>query len=158
MSELRRYLLAVTAAALAVSLARAVPQNKSIGRMADLFGGLLVLIVFLRPILSLRIGDLRYFSGFRPDEALIDEAISEGEKESARLITEQTRTYILDKAQALGCEVEAQIELAELSEHYCYPYRVTLRGRWSAQQQQSLSEYLFQTLGIPEERQIWQEE
>ena len=158
MSVLQRYLLAVTAAALAVSLVRAVPQNRSIGRIVDLIGGVIVLIVLLRPVLSLSVHDLdSFFSEFRPDDALIDEAVSAGEKESARLITEQTRAYILDKARALGAEVTVQIELAALSEHYQYPYRVTLRGRWTAQQRKALGDYLFQALGIPEERQIWQE-
>ena len=159
MSALQRYLLAVTAAALAVSLVRAVPQNRSIARIVDLLGGVIVLIVLLRPIFSLRIHDLdSCFTEFRPDGALIDEAVSAGEKESARLITEQTRAYILDKARSLGAEVTVQIELAALSEHYQYPYRVTLQGRWTARQRQALGDYLFQTLGIPEERQIWQEE
>ena len=158
MRAVQGYLFAAVAAALAVSLLRAVPQNRSVRRIADLLGGILVLLVLLRPLIRLRIGDLDdYLARLRPDEALIDSAVQAGQSESARLISEQTAAYILDKAQALGTQIEVQVELAELSEHYHYPYAVKLRGSWSLNQRLALSEYISQTLGIPEERQLWLE-
>ncbi len=154
-----KYLFSVVAAALAVSLVSVLPQSKGIRRISSLLGGLIVLLALLRPVLRLRIGNLEhYLDRYQADCASVNAVVRAGEKESARLITEQTRAYILDKAGALGIEVEPQIELAALSEHYRYPYRVTLRGSWTAQSRQELSQYISQTLGIPEERQIWQED
>ena len=159
MRAVQGYLFAAVAAALAVSMLRTVPQNRSVRRIADLLGGIIVLLVLLRPLIRLRVGDLGdYLARFRPDEAMIDSAVQAGQSESARLISEQTAAYILDKAQDLGARLEVQVELAELSEHYHYPCAVTLRGGWSAEQKRALADYISQTLGIPEERQIWQEE
>ena len=152
-------LIAVTACALAVSLLRAVPQSAAIRRVTELLGGILLLMTLLQPLLRLQVGDLgEYLERYRPRDAAVERSLRSAQKETARLITEQTRTYILDKARELGSEVEVQIELAALSEHYQYPYRVTLRGRWTEAQRVALSEYLARTLGIPKERQLWQEE
>ena len=159
MSAVRRYLLALVAAALAVSLVKIIPQSKGLRRVVDLLGGTVLLITLMRPLIALRLGDpAEYLQKVKPDDALIDEAVAHAENESARLITDQTEAYILDKARALGADLEVRVELAALSEHYRYPYRATIRGVWTASQKQALSEYLSQTLGILEERQIWQEE
>ena len=153
---IRRYLLSVVTCALAVSLVCSVPQKKGIARIASALGGVILLITFLQPLLRLRVGDLgTWLDRYAPDDSLISSAMEEREKESSGLISEQTRAYILDKARALGADLEVEIELAALSEHYCYPYRVTLRGQWLPDQKKSLSSYIADTLGIPEERQIW---
>ena len=153
---MQRYLLSVVACALAVSLACSVPQKKSIERIAALLGGVILLTALLRPLLALRVGDPgAWLERYAPEDSLIDSAVEAQEKESARLISEQTAAYILDKARALGMDPEVEIELAALSGHYSYPYRVTLRGAWQPDQRASLGEYISETLGIPEERQIW---
>ncbi len=159
MNALRDYLLGVVAASFLVSLVCAFPQRKSIKRVLTLCGGLFLLITLVRPILHLRIGDLQaYFQQYEMDESLISDALQEGQKESARLITEQTEEYILDKAAELGASITPEVALAALSENYQYPYSVTLHGQWTQAQQQELSTYISQTLGIPEERQIWSED
>lgn len=154
-----KYLLAIVAAALAVSLAASIPQKKSIKQIVTLLGGAILLIALIRPVISLHFGDLEeYLSRFEPDEALISGALQQEQNETSALITQATREYILDKARELGASVEVEIELAALSDSYQYPYRVRLTGTWTVGQRQELSEYISQTLGIPEERQIWNED
>ena len=153
---IRQYLFSVVTCALAVSLVCSVPQKKAIARIAATLGGVILLITFLQPLLRLRVGDLSaWLDRYAPDDSLLSSALEDREEESSRLISEQTRAYILDKAQALGADLEVEIELAALSEHYRYPWRVTLRGQWLPDQKTSLSKYIVDTLGIPEERQIW---
>lgn len=159
MNEIKDFLFGVVAASFLVSLVCAFPQRKSIKRALTLCGGLFLLITLVRPILSFRFGDMQaYFQQYQVDESLISDALEEGQNESARLITEQTEEYILDKAAELGANVIPEVTLAALSENYQYPYSVTLRGRWTQAQQQELTTYISQTLGIPEERQIWSED
>lgn len=159
MSEIRGYLLGVVAASFLVSLVCAFPQNKSIKRVLTLCGGLFLLLTLIGPILSFRVGDLsRYLDQCHVDESLISKALEDGQKESARLITEQTQEYILDKAAQLGADITPEVTLAALSENYQYPYSVTLHGQWTHSQRQELTTYISQTLGIPEERQIWSED
>ena len=159
MNGVRGYLLSIVAASLIVSLISVYPQKKSFQRVIILFGGLFLLLTLLRPVLSFRFGDLRsYLAQFEADESLISDAVEEGQNESARLITEQTQEYILDKAEELGMSLSAEVSLAALSDSYQYPYSVTLHGHWTQEQKQTLAMYISQTLGIPEERQIWNED
>ncbi len=114
--------------------------------------------MLLGPLLRLRSIDPEdYLKRYQPDEALIDEAVQDGQNRAEALITEQTCAYILDKAAALGAEVQAEVTLAALSEHYAYPWAVTITGRWTQAQRRALSDYIAQTLGIPPERQTWEE-
>lgn len=153
---MRKYLLSVVAAAFLVSLVEALPQKRSTHRILALCGGIFLLLTVVRPMLSLTREDVsRYFSSEQADTSVIDEAVENRQKESARLITQRTQEYILDKAAALGFTVEAQVELRLLTEEYQYPYSVTLRGQWTPAQKSELEKYISQTLGIPEERQIW---
>lgn len=159
MSEVRGYLLSIVGASFLVSLVCAFPQKKGIKRVVTLCGGLFLLLTLVRPILSFRFGDLtKYLKQYQVDDTVISEALEAGQNESARLITQQTVEYILDKAAALGADICPEVTLAALGESYQYPHSVTITGQWTPQQRQELTMYISQTLGIPEERQIWSED
>lgn len=159
MSGIRGYLLGIVAASFLVSLVCAFPQTKGIKRVLTLCGGLFLLLTLVRPVLAFRVGDLRsYLDQYSLDDSVISQALEDGQNESARLITEQTSEYILDKAAELGASITPEVTLASLSESYQYPYSVTIKGQWTPRQRQELTTYISQTLGIPEERQIWSED
>lgn len=156
MSDVRGYLLSIVAASFLVSLVSVFPQKKTFQRVIVLCGGLFILVTLLRPIISFRFGDLRkYLDRYEVDESLISDALEESQNESARLITEQTEEYILDKAAELGMTLSVEVSLATLTGSYQYPYSVTLEGSCTQEQRTALAVYISQTLGIPEERQIW---
>ena len=158
MIAVQNALFRVVAAALAVSLISVIPMKRSLRRVISAGCGALLLLTVLTPLLRLRDVDPRdYLSQFEIDDSLIDGALRDGQTRARALIKEQTEAYIWDKAAAMGAEVRAQVTLAALSEHYSYPYAVTLTGRWTASQRQALSGYIAQTLGIPPERQTWRE-
>lgn len=71
-----------------------------------------------------------------------------------QLITDTARTYILDKAQAVGASVEAEVTTDNRS-GYPVPWGVRLSGSRTPEQQELLSRWLWEVLGIPEERQEW---
>ena len=158
MSGVQAVLFRVVAAALAVSLITAVPLKNAAERVIRTACGALLLIVLLGPLLRLRdIDPAQYLERFQIDENMIDGALLESRQRAGALITEQTAAYIWDKAEALGAEVRVEVTLASLSEHYSYPYAVTLTGSWTEAQRRALSAYISQTLGIPPERQTWRE-
>ena len=158
MIAVQNALFRIVAAALAVSLINVIPMKQSLRRVIRAGCGALLLLTVLTPLLRLRNVDPKdYLSQFQIDDSMIDEAVRDGQTRAQALITGQTEAYIWDKAAALGAEVRAKVTLAALSEHYSYPYAVTLRGRWTAAQRQALSDYIAQTLGIPPERQTWRE-
>ena len=159
MNEMQSVLFRIVVLSLAVGLISAVPVKRSTRRVITAGCGALLLIALLGPLLSAREIDLdQYLQQFRMDEDLIDEAIRDGQTQTGALIKQQTAEYILQRAGALGADVRAEVTLAALSEHYQYPYVVTLTGRWTQEQRRELSAYLSQTLGIPPERQTWREE
>ena len=159
MNEMQTVLFRIIVLSLAVGLISAVPVKKSMRRVISAGCGALLLIALLGPLLSVReIDPGQYLERFQMDEDLIDEAVRDGQAQTGALIKEQTEEYILQRAGALGAEVRAEVTLAALSEHYQYPYAVTLTGRWTQEQRQELTAYLSQTLGIPPERQTWREE
>ena len=158
MSKIKAYLLSIVAAAFVVSIISMLPQKKSIKKVVTLCGGLFLLLTLLRPVVCLKFDDMEDFLAKNAlDETLIEEALADGQNESARLITERTQEYILDKAEALGAAVSAEVTLRALSGSYQYPYSVRLDGTWSQEQKKALGDYIAQTLGIPEERQLWNE-
>ena len=159
MSEVRNYLFSIVAASFLVSIVCSFPQKRGVKRTLTLCGGLFLLLTLVRPILSFRFGDLsKYLDQYQVDESVIHDALEAGQNESARLITQQTEEYILDKAAELGASVSPEITLAALGENYQYPHSVTITGQWTPQQKQELTVYISQTLGIPEERQLWSED
>lgn len=158
MNQLQTILFRVVTAALALGLISVIPLKRGVRRVVNTACGALLLLVLLDPALKLRrIDPEEYLKRFQPDESMIGEAMRESREQTQKLITGQTAAYILDKAAALGAQVQAEVTLAALSEHYQYPYAVRLTGRWTEAQRWALSEYISQTLGIPPERQTWEE-
>ena len=69
----------------------------------------------------------------------------------AAIITQQTQSYILDKADTLGVCLEVGVELNE----EMVPWRVTMTGEAPPYARQRLEGIIQDDLGIPAERQVW---
>ena len=67
------------------------------------------------------------------------------------IITENARTYILDKATDMGLALTVQIALREDS----VPDEVVLTGDATQNQKEELAQIIHSELGIPKEHQIW---
>lgn len=153
---MRAYLIRLVAAAiLAAVLRRLAPENGS-GRGTRLGAGLLVMITALSPLGSLNLvtaaehlGQWGYVGGFT-EESFQETANGLLEE----LIKDSAETYILDKAQTLGMELEAEVET--VVQNGCpIPWRVRLRGDVPLEARMELTKMLREDLGIPEERQMW---
>jgi len=150
---LQNWLTAVLAAAMLVSAAEKLTPDGAVRKIASLTGGLVLLIVLVRPLTYLRGTELSLsFSRQREEiESRQEELQAEGQSELAELIAEKTEAYILDKADSLGVSCEAEVTTAVGEGGLPVPWQAEL----SCGPNEALSAYLKDELGIPEERQVF---
>ena len=154
---MRAYLFSLTAAALLAAIVPALVPEGS-GRRCVQFGcGLLLAVTAIAPVAGLdfeavakQIAELRLET-----EAARTGVEMQNRELQARIISQQTAAYILDKADALGAALEVEVGTRDDGSGP-YPYEATLRGVCSAANRNTLSRYIEQTLAIPEARQVWE--
>ena len=156
METLRTYLLGIVAAAMAVTAASALLREGSLRRAVRLAGSMVLILVVLGPLLW---ESLDAFGSYLAEIEMEEDALRSGiEVENTdiltRIICRKTEAYILDKATAMGAEVEVAVTM-EQGEHYPYPYAVTVEGALTDAQRERLSEDMELSLAIPKERQVF---
>lgn len=156
MDGIRRYLLTVTAAALVCAIAGTLFDKKSApAAVIKLLCGLFMTFCVISPCMDLELMDFSAFTGSFSDEAAA--AVSDGKSMAfnarADIIKEQTRTYILDKAQTLNLEIDVEVILD--SSDIPAPCAVILRGAASPYGKEVLGQYIESNLSIPKENITW---
>lgn len=152
MEALRGWLLGIMAVAMVLSILYSLLPKGSIRSISRMTGGLILLLVMLRPIVG---GDWNRLTSRYSDyqvhiSSQIETYQEENEKERERLIQEKTAAYILDKAAQMGITCRVQVG-TEIRKGVPYPASVTL----NAVKDKDLSQIIEQELAIPEERQVW---
>ena len=155
MGALREWLTSLVAVSMLLSVARTLVPEGSIRKISSVTGGLILLVVLLRPLpgadlsrLDLHLEDYERAIGQRQEELA-----SAGEAELAGIIEERTAAYISDKADTLGLAVKVQVETKPAGDGVPVPWRAELWGPRSP----ALATYMEEELGIPGERQVWHE-
>ena len=150
----RTWLTAVAAVTLLLSVVQQLVPPGSLREAASFAGGLILLTVLLQPLAALRGADLDL--NFQDCRQAVEQQQTELEDrrqaELAALIESATAAYISDKADSMGLALEARVT-AEAADGVPVPVRVTLTGEKSGE----LSRWLETELGIPAERQVWNE-
>lgn len=150
----RTWLTAVAAVTLLLSVVQQLVPPGSLRETASFAGGLILLTVLLQPLAALRGADLDL--SFQDCRQAVEQQQTELEDrrqaELAALIESATAAYISDKADSMGLALEARVT-AEAADGVPVPVRVTLTGKKSGE----LSRWLETELGIPAERQVWNE-
>ena len=150
----RTWLTAVAAVTLLLSVVQQLVPPGSLRETASFAGGLILLTVLLQPLAALRGADLDL--SFQDCRQAVEQQQTELEDrrqtELAALIESATAAYISDKADSMGLALEARVT-AEAADGVPVPARVTLTGKKSGE----LSRWLETELGIPAERQVWNE-
>lgn len=153
MEALGKWLLSVSATALAVSVLQTLIPEGGIRRVATFIGGLLLLAVLLRPVLGVDFSSLTV--GLADWSEQVEQRTAELEQTQkdalAEGIEERTAAYISDKAAALGLTVTARVETETGEDGIPIPSAVEVDGPRSPE----LETYIAQELGIPPERQVW---
>ena len=101
---------------------------------------------------------VRPYDDFPADfTSMAQQAVNDGENSATQMlrgiISEQTRTYILHKAQSLGIQLEVDVLLSDGD--LPTPCGVRLKGNISPYAKQVMSTYLTENLNIPSEEQQW---
>lgn len=150
----RTWLTAVAAVTLLLSVVQQLVPPGSLRETASFAGGLILLTVLLQPLAALRGADLDL--NFQDCRQAVEQQQTELEDrrqaELTALIESATAAYISDKADSMGLALEARVT-AEAADGVPVPVRVTLTGEKSGE----LSRWLETELGIPAERQVWNE-
>ena len=156
MEGISQYLLTVVSAGIICAICSGMISKKgTYAAIIKLLTGLLMLLTMLAPLTKLNIQDLTaYFNDLSFDgtaNAQAGEAMAVDATES--IIKENVKAYILDKASALGLDVEVDIALTEDTPPL--PRSVTVTGAVSPYAKQVLTKVISDDLGIPEEQQLW---
>ena len=155
MGALRAWLTSLVAVSMLLSVARTLVPEGSIRKISSFTGGLILLVVLLRPLLGADLSrlDLHLEDYERAIGQRQEELASAGEAELAGIIEERTAAYISDKADTLGLAVKVQVETKPAGDGVPVPWRAELWGPRSP----ALATYMEEELGIPGERQVWHE-
>ena len=153
MEFFRQWLVWIIGAALILTVFYAIiPEGKlrSIGKLA---GSLILLLVLLRPLVQWRPAwDFSYEAYAGQIQRQISELQEENEKKMESIIADQVAAYISDKGAQLGVHCCPAVS-TKLRDGIPYPDTVTMDVPF----QQELADYISRELGIPVERQVWQE-
>lgn len=150
---LRAWLLGLAAAALILTVLRALVPKGNIRTAARVTSGLVLLLVLLRPLTGLGSGTLQtdYDELTREINARIGDYQALHEEKLESIIEEKTAAYISEQAQQLGLTCRAEVRCA-LRGGTPQPAAVTL----DIPCDERLSAVITQELGIPADEQNWQ--
>ena len=153
---MRSWLLGLTCAALLGIICTGIAGEDS--RVTRLTVGLVLILVLCAPASELRLADVSQI--LTQSRAEAEQAVSGVEVRSrdlmARIISEQTEAYILDKAKTLGMTLTVEVEVTQ-GETYPYPSGVTLAGSTTTVRRRQMNDWIRENLAIAEEHLVWKE-
>ena len=153
---MKAYLLSILSAGLLCAFATSISKSSSgVGKMLGLICGLFMTMTILSPLVKWNpMQHLDTFDVNRGDsEAIIQEGQVQANSAMREVISQQCRTYIVEKANAMGVDIDAQFILND--NDLPAPTSVTITGPVSPYAKSILQEILSNDLGIPKEQQIW---
>ena len=160
MTALRQWLLGVACTALVLAAAEGLAPKGSVKKVCRLAGGLALLLAAVGPLLRL---DSGLIARAAEEYWAASQSCEEGLAEKSNLlyqtiIEDNTAAYIVDKAEELGILCQAEVTCSNDENGVPCPWEVTARGDWSPEQRDALSRLLEDDLGIPPQRQHFEEE
>ena len=155
MAAARAWLTAVVSVTLLLSVIQMLTPKGSLREITSFVGGLLLLAVLLRPLGSVDLSAVSLnLDAYRQTvEQRQAELEQEGQKELVGLIEAELESYISDKAADMGLTLRVQVTVEPDGSGVPVPVSVELTGPRS----EALSRWLETELGVPAERQVWNE-
>ena len=145
MEAVRAWLTSVVLVSVLLSAAQSLIPPGTVRKAAGFTGGLILLLVLLRPVLGADLEHLELdFDHYQAAVEERQEELADTQTEAmASIIAEQTEAYILT----------VRVETRTEGNGIPVPWSAELTGSWS----QALASALETELGIPAERQVWHE-
>ena len=159
MRLLHDWILGLTAASLIAAAAALLTPEGNVRRITKLMCAVMLACVLVSPMFKT---DPEFFSQTLNQQRLLTAELTGDleDRENALLrpyIQEQCAAYIVDEARRLGFpSVRASVQVKWRDESWM-PYEAAVSGELTAQQRSMLSRWLEAELGIPAERQRWDE-
>ena len=158
MGAIRQWLLGMACAGMAGALAQALAPEGGAKRVARLAGALVLLLATVNPLLKLDGGEV---AAWAEQAGSLGEGYAQALEEEndflyAAIIEQRTAAYILDKAEQLGMDCQAEVSYEYDGQGVPYPYQAEIRGIWTQEQRSQLEQTLERELGIPLERQYYE--
>lgn len=160
MGQVRSWLLGVTAAALVVALAETLAPEGNGKKVCRLAGGLALLLAVLRPAVTAldEAPLLQAVNGWRSQSQRYAQQLEEQNSRFYLTIIEQeTAAYVMDKAKEFGFECAVEVTCGYDEQAVPCPWEVTARGSWTQEQRARLERLLEEELGVPAQRQHYEE-
>lgn len=154
MSIFRTWLFGIMAASMALSILYALVPKGALLTIAKCTGGLVLLLVLLRPLLTLAPGELhlQYEEWEQTIQQQTETYTAANQQEMETLIQEETAAYISEKAAQLGLTCHPEV-ICQIRDGVPFPVEVTL----DIPKNTALSQVIKSDLGIDEAYQRWQE-
>ncbi|MBR5571089.1 MAG: hypothetical protein IKV99_00395 [Oscillospiraceae bacterium] len=154
MTVFSSWLFGIVAASMALSLVYAMVPKGAILSAAKCAGSLILILVMLRPLLSLRAEEftVSYEKWERELTAQTEDLAAKNLEELEALIEGEVSAYISEKGTQLGLTVHSEV-YCEVREGVPFPVEVHLDIPYHG----ALSQYISQELDISPERQYWLE-
>lgn len=155
MDGIRDYLLSVVAVCMITVVADVLIRKSTLKRIVRLLGGILVLLVAIRPLVSLDMARIsayleEYSAAYQFDTGRIKATQNEMIR---RQVQRTAEAYIENEAKDLGGLLQAEVTLSD--GEYPVPVAVTLIGTMTPEQVQAISACIETALNIPASRQEW---
>lgn len=157
MEDLRQYILSLIGAALICCVAKnLVGASGKSKEVIHIVCGIFMAITALSPIVKIEIPDLSSYVQpvFSTATEISHDAAESAKEDRADIIKEQTRAYILEKANSRNMDVDVEVTL---DEENLIPSSITIIGSISPYDKAVLSDYIQKTFDIPEVQQRWAE-
>ena len=152
---LKEWLTGLIAAAMVLSLVCALIPRGNLYAVARFTGGLILLLAVLRPLIQVKPDDLKM--QYKDYQQEVERQIllyqENRDERMAAIIEEKTAAYISKKALEMGISCRITVE-TELRDGVPIPSRVSLQ----TSRNESLSRWIEEETGIPQEAQIWEVE
>lgn len=160
MTALREWLLGVACTALILAAAEGLAPEGGVKKVCRLAGGLALLLAAVGPLLRLDGGAIARAAGeYRTAAQGYEERLTEQNNFLYQTIIEDTTAaYIVDKAEELGILCQAEVTCSNGENGVPCPWEVTARGVWTEEGRAALGRLLEDDLGIPPQRQHFEEE
>ena len=156
---IKEWIMGITAASILVSAVIAITPNGASKKSVRLVGGLILFIVIIRPLKEMNMSDLAFYNmQYRADyEKYEQKLIMQDSSMIKTIIEDKTRTYILQKADLLGIECDAEVSAQKREDGYPYPDEIIfyVSEDHDSESIKQLSYIVASELGVPVEKQEW---
>ena len=154
MGAVQEWLTSVVMVTMVLSVVQALIPEGQIRKTGSFLGGLILIVVLLRPILGMDAGGVISPESYEDRVKNCQEELEQSARsEWETIIERKVAAYISDKADALGLEISAEV-LVDTGDDGLPVLSAELAGEPS----EGLKTYLEEELGIPRERQVWNHE